>query len=135
MKITKSQNKWISSITALAIFVVLFIFYRDDVLNLLAQLNLQSLKENYSELQIYFEDHPIQSILIYVSIYTLATALSIPGAIVLTIAGGAIFGLLWGTVLVSFSSTIGATVAFLITRYFFRNSVTVSYTHLRAHET
>ncbi len=123
MKITKSQNKWISSITALAIFVVLFIFYRDDVLNLLAQLNLQSLKENYSELQIYFEDHPIQSSLIYVSIYTLATALSIPGAIVLTIAGGAIFGLLWGTVLVSFSSTIGATVAFLITRYFFRNSV------------
>lgn len=123
MKISDPQKKWISSATAFAIVAVLFIFFREDVLNLLAQLNLQSLKENYSVLQIYFEDHPIQSSLIYVSIYTLAAALSIPGAIILTIAGGAIFGLLWGTFLVSFSSTIGATIAFLITRYFLRNSV------------
>ena len=123
MKITKLQKKWISVIIAFAIVLISFTLFRDNVLNLLAQLNLQSLKENYSELQIFFEDHPIESSLIYVSIYILAAALSIPGAIILTIAGGAIFGLFWGTVLVSFSSTIGATVAFLITRYFFRNSV------------
>ena len=100
MKITKLQKKWISVIIAFAIVLISFTLFRDNVLNLLAQLNLQSLKENYSELQIFFEDHPIESSLIYVSIYILAAALSIPGAIILTIAGGAIFGLFWGTVLV-----------------------------------
>ena len=127
MKITKFQKKWISVITVFAIIFISFTLFRDNILNLLAQLNLQSLKENYSDLQIFFEDHPIQSSLIYVSIYTLAAALSIPGAIILTIAGGAVFGLFWGTVLVSFSSTIGATIAFLITRYFFRNSVRIRF--------
>lgn len=123
MNITNLQKKWISSIIGFVIVAILFILFRDTFLNFLAQLNLEFLKENYSGLRIYFKNHPIESSLIYVAIYTLATALSIPGAIILTIAGGAIFGLLWGTVLASFSSTIGATIAFLITRYFLRNSV------------
>jgi len=55
MKITKLQKKWISVIIAFAIVLISFTLFRDNVLNLLAQLNLQSLKENYSELQIFFE--------------------------------------------------------------------------------
>ncbi|MDP3439527.1 MAG: FAD-dependent oxidoreductase, partial [Azonexus sp.] len=59
----------------------------------------------------------------YFFVYVVATALSFPGATLLTLAGGAIFGLLWGTVIVSFASTIGATLAFLISRFLLRDWV------------
>ena len=55
--------------------------------------------------------------------YVLVTALSLPGALVMTLAMGALFGLLWGTLLVSFASTIGATLAFLASRYLLRDAV------------
>jgi len=53
----------------------------------------------------------------------LPSPLSLPGATLLTLAGGAIFGLLWGTLIVSFASTIGATLAFLIARFLLRDWV------------
>ena len=55
--------------------------------------------------------------------YVLVTALSLPGALVMTLAMGALFGLLWGTLLVSFASSIGATLAFLVSRYLLRDAV------------
>ncbi len=55
--------------------------------------------------------------------YVLITAFSLPGAAVLTLAGGAVFGLMWGTVIVSFASSIGATLAFLVSRYLLRDMV------------
>jgi pyruvate/2-oxoglutarate dehydrogenase complex dihydrolipoamide dehydrogenase (E3) component/uncharacterized membrane protein YdjX (TVP38/TMEM64 family) len=60
---------------------------------------------------------------VYFAIYVAATALSFPGAAVLTLAGGALFGLLWGTVVVSFASTIGALLAFLVARFLLRDAV------------
>ena len=123
MKHTNPQKKWIGLLITISIIALVFFVFRENVLNLLAQLNLQSLKDNYSELQIYFRDHPVQLSLLYALTYVTVTALSLPGAVILTLAGGAIFGLVLGTILVSFCSTIGATAAFLITRYFFRNSV------------
>jgi len=57
------------------------------------------------------------------AIYVAVTALSVPGAVVLTLAVGAVFGLLWGTVIVSFASSIGGTLAFLSSRYLFREAV------------
>lgn len=60
---------------------------------------------------------------IYFLVYVLVAALSIPGATPVTLLGGAIFGLLWGTVIVSFASSIGATLAFLISRTLLRNWV------------
>ena len=51
------------------------------------------------------------------------TGLSLPGAAIMTLVGGAIFGLLWGTVIVSFASAIGATLAFLASRYLFRDAI------------
>ena len=55
--------------------------------------------------------------------YVVIAALSLPGAAVLTLGAGALFGLLWGTIIVSFASSIGATLAFLISRYLFRDAV------------
>jgi pyruvate/2-oxoglutarate dehydrogenase complex dihydrolipoamide dehydrogenase (E3) component/uncharacterized membrane protein YdjX (TVP38/TMEM64 family) len=56
-------------------------------------------------------------------IYVIVTALSFPGAAVMTLVAGAIFGLLWGTVIVSFASTIGATLAFLASRFLLRDGI------------
>ena len=55
--------------------------------------------------------------------YVLVAALSLPGALVMTLAMGALFGLLWGTLLVSFASSIGAMLAFLVSRYLLRDAV------------
>ena len=62
-------------------------------------------------------------ILGYGVIYVLATSLSLPGAAVLTIAGGALFGLWTGTLTVSFASTIGATLACIVSRFILRDSI------------
>lgn len=62
------------------------------------------------------EENPIASRLVYFLIYISITGLSLPGAGVLTLAGGAIFGLWWGLFIVSFASSIGATLAFLASR-------------------
>ena len=61
--------------------------------------------------------------LLYFIGYVAMTAFSIPGAIIITLLGGALFGLLWGTLLVSFASSLGATVAFLISRFLLRDWV------------
>ena len=63
------------------------------------------------------------AVAIYALTYIAVTGLSLPGAAILTLAGGAVFGLLWGTVIVSFASTIGATLAFLAARFLFRDAV------------
>ena len=63
------------------------------------------------------------AILGFFGIYVAATAISIPGAAVLTLIAGALFGLLQGTIIVSFASTIGATLAFFLSRYLLRDYV------------
>jgi dihydrolipoamide dehydrogenase len=75
----------------------------------------------------YFRDllreDPLRTALIYFVAYVAVTSLSLPGAAVLTLVGGAIFGLAWGTLIVSFASSIGATLAFLASRYVLRDTV------------
>jgi len=66
---------------------------------------------------------PVISTLMFFSIYVLMAGLSLPGAAIMTLAAGAFFGVLWGTILVSFASTIGATLAFLISRFLFRDYI------------
>ncbi|MGH9577706.1 MAG: VTT domain-containing protein, partial [Terriglobales bacterium] len=70
-----------------------------------------------------YRANPPQTVAAFFLIYVAATGLSLPGAIILTLAAGAIFGLLWGTVFVSFASSIGATLAFLASRFLLRHSV------------
>jgi pyruvate/2-oxoglutarate dehydrogenase complex dihydrolipoamide dehydrogenase (E3) component/uncharacterized membrane protein YdjX (TVP38/TMEM64 family) len=66
---------------------------------------------------------PVRAGLLFFAVYVAATGLSLPGASVLTLIAGAIFGLLWGTLIVSFASTIGATLAFLTSRFLLRDWV------------
>ena len=115
-------NSIILAVCVLALGI-LFLVFKDFVLDVLAQLNLSALKENYESLTLFSSEHPIKAALSYFVLYIAITALSLPGAAIMTVAAGAVFGLFWGTVLVSFASTIGATIAFLLTRYFFRNLV------------
>ncbi len=65
-------------------------------------LNLQTLKNKQAAIAAFHADSPFLSSAAYFVIYVLATALSIPGAALLTLAGGAVFGLFWGTVIISF---------------------------------
>jgi pyruvate/2-oxoglutarate dehydrogenase complex dihydrolipoamide dehydrogenase (E3) component/uncharacterized membrane protein YdjX (TVP38/TMEM64 family) len=83
-----------------------------------------NLKAQQAALQAWSEGHPWQAALGFFLLYVACTALSLPGAAtLLTLAGGATFGLLWGTVLVSFAASIGATLAFLLSRFVLRDWV------------
>jgi pyruvate/2-oxoglutarate dehydrogenase complex dihydrolipoamide dehydrogenase (E3) component/uncharacterized membrane protein YdjX (TVP38/TMEM64 family) len=86
-------------------------------------LSLDALKARQAALEAYQRSHPWQMALGFFVIYVIVTGLSLPGAAIMTLAGGAIFGLLWGTVIVSFASTIGATLAFLVSRFLLRDLV------------
>src|SRR5713101_7625265 len=67
--------------------------------------------------------NPLAAAGIFFAIYVAVTGLSVPGAAILSLAVGAIFGLLWGTLIVSFASSLGATLAFLSSRFLFREAV------------
>ena len=86
-------------------------------------LNLQTLKEQQAAIQAFHTNNPLLSVTAYFVLYVIVTALSFPGAALLTLAGGAVFGLLWGTLIVSFASSIGATLAFLMSRFLLRDWV------------
>lgn len=79
-------------------------------------LTLDFLKSQQSAIEAYRSTHPLAAAAAYFLVYVVVTALSLPGAALLTLAGGAIFGLGWGLLIVSFASTIGATLAFLVAR-------------------
>ncbi len=86
-------------------------------------LTLGFLKSQHQAFLDYYASHQLLTITIYFLLYILVTALSLPGAVIMTLAGGAIFGLLYGVVIISFASTIGATLAFLISRFLLRDYV------------
>ena len=89
--------------------------------------SLDYLKSVHSEVVAEVREHPIRSSLVYFFGYVLVTGLSLPGAAVMTVAGGAVFGLPWGLVLVSFASSFGATIAMLISRTLLGNWVQEKY--------
>jgi uncharacterized membrane protein YdjX (TVP38/TMEM64 family) len=85
--------------------------------------NLEFLKFQQAYISEYTASHPLYAAFIFFTAYVVITGLSLPGAAIMTLAGGAVFGLLTGMLLVSFASTIGATFAFLASRYLFRESL------------
>jgi len=105
-------------IIILAVFCAA-IFYQ---LGLDQYLTLEGIKNSQQQINQLNQQQPLLVALVFLSIYVIVTALSIPGAAVLTLAAGAFFGVFWGTVIVSFASSIGATIAFLLARYLFRES-------------
>lgn len=86
-------------------------------------LSLEYLKHAKDELQRSVAARPLYSAVAFFLAYVFVAALSIPGAAIMTLAAGALFGLLWGTILVSMASTVGATLAFLIVRALFGDAI------------
>ena len=84
---------------------------------------LDFFRSQQAAIDAYVQANPVQAGLSFFLVYVAVTGLSLPGAAIMTLAGGAIFGLLWGTVIVSFASTIGATLAFLASRFLLRDWV------------
>ncbi len=101
----------------LILAAVLALVVTFKVLNLGQFLNLAYLKDSQTTFLAYYHEHQVLTIAIYMLIYITATALSLPGAAILTLAGGALFGLVTGTIVISFASTIGATLACIVSRY------------------
>jgi len=86
-------------------------------------LDLEQLKSRQADIDAFYREHPLTVLGAYFVAYVVVTGLSLPGAAIMTLAGGAVFGLLWGTVVVSFASTLGATVAFIVSRYILRDGI------------
>jgi pyruvate/2-oxoglutarate dehydrogenase complex dihydrolipoamide dehydrogenase (E3) component/uncharacterized membrane protein YdjX (TVP38/TMEM64 family) len=86
-------------------------------------LSFEQLKASQASFAQLRAEQPFTVAAVYFLVYVLATALSIPGAVIITLAGGAIFGLWPGLLIVSFASTVGATLAFLASRFVLRDWV------------
>jgi pyruvate/2-oxoglutarate dehydrogenase complex dihydrolipoamide dehydrogenase (E3) component/uncharacterized membrane protein YdjX (TVP38/TMEM64 family) len=86
-------------------------------------LSLETLRQSQGQLAALYAESPWAVAGTFFVVYVAMSALSIPGATVLTLAGGALFGLGWGLLLVSFASTMGATLAFLMARFVLRDTV------------
>lgn len=86
-------------------------------------LTLETLKSGLDTFRGYSDQYPLLVYGGFFVFYVAVTAVSLPGAAVMTLAAGALFGLFAGTILVSFASTIGATLAFLVSRYLFRDTL------------
>lgn len=86
-------------------------------------LSLEYIKEQQANFLEFYKENTLLAIGVFTAVYIVSTALSLPGAVLLTLLGGALFGLLVGTILVSFASSIGATLAFLVSRLLLRDWV------------
>jgi pyruvate/2-oxoglutarate dehydrogenase complex dihydrolipoamide dehydrogenase (E3) component/uncharacterized membrane protein YdjX (TVP38/TMEM64 family) len=105
-------------IVVIAALVVAFF-----ALDLKQYVSLEYFQAKRAAIEAYFQANPARTGLIYFVVYVAMAGLSLPGAGILTLVGGAIFGLLWGVVVVSFASSLGATLAFLASRYLLRDWV------------
>lgn len=112
----KSVNKTKFIVVALIAIAVLSYI----TLDLGQYLTLEYAQSQLSSIQDYKNENFALTAFLYFVGYVVATSLSIPGAVLITLLGGAIFGVLWGTLLVSFASSIGATMAFLVSRFLLR---------------
>ncbi|MCW4630434.1 MULTISPECIES: FAD-dependent oxidoreductase [Marinomonas] len=110
--------KKIGLLVLIAALVVGFFYF-----DLNQWLTLQGLKSGLVTFEAWRSDSPIFVSGGFLLLYVIVTALSLPGAVIMTLAAGALFGLLWGTLIVSFASSIGATLAFLVSRYLLQDAV------------
>ena len=86
-------------------------------------LTLDGIKRVVSQWEAFYADNPVKVLAGFFAAYVAVTAASLPGAAIMTLAAGALFGLVTGTILVSFASTLGATLAFLSSRYVLRDTI------------
>jgi uncharacterized membrane protein YdjX (TVP38/TMEM64 family) len=110
--------KKIGLMAILVLLVALFFFF-----DLGRYLTLASLKENRDALVSLYERHHIFFIATFITLYIVQTALSLPGATILSLGAGAVFGVGIATIVVNIGATIGAFLAFLTARYLFRDAI------------
>jgi dihydrolipoamide dehydrogenase len=101
----------------LLLLVIVALFIGAFVFDLTQYLSLDVLKEKQQQLNQLFADYPFTVFAVYFVVYVVTTALSLPGATILTLGAGAIFGLGWGLLLASFAASFGAFLAFLSARF------------------
>ena len=114
-----------SSITGKIVVALLFlsaiaVFFLFD---LKTYLSLDALKANRDNLLVFTQDHYVPAVALFILAYIFQTAFSLPGATIMTLAGGFLFGSLWGPLYVNIGATTGATLAFLAARYLFHQWV------------
>jgi len=114
----KNLIKKIAMVVAGGVLVAIFF-----ALDLQQYLSLNYIKESQARFAELYNENPVMVIGGYMAIYILVTALSLPGAAILTLAGGALFGLATGLIIVSFASSIGATLACFVARFVLRDWV------------
>jgi len=85
------------------------------------EFTLDNLKQHRSAIRMFYEENPATTVFIYMAVYIVMAGFSIPGGSVMMLAGGAVFGIAHGTVIVALSSAIGGTLAFLVVRFLFRD--------------
>jgi uncharacterized membrane protein YdjX (TVP38/TMEM64 family) len=112
------DKKRLLVITVIAVAVTLFLWF-----DLGRFLSLEVLRARHQEIAVFVADNQLLAVGGFFLLYVLITGLSIPGAAVMTLAAGAVFGLVTGTILVSFASSLGATLAFLLSRFLLRDYV------------
>ncbi|MFO7569851.1 MAG: TVP38/TMEM64 family protein [Smithellaceae bacterium] len=93
------------------------------LLDLNRYFTLDYIKQSRDGFAAFYAQNRILTIAVYMLLYIAITALSLPGAAVMTLVGGALFGFVTGLIVVSFASTIGATLACFVSRYLLRNWV------------
>ena len=106
---------------ALLVFLIVAIVYLFNRYNLGEYLTLDYIKQNQAKFSQLYNESPSVYVLLFFVVYVTITAVSLPGAAILTLLAGALFGVIVGTVVVSFASTIGASLAFLISRFLLRD--------------
>lgn len=104
----------------LLIILLIAVFFLFDLGRFLSFDYLQSQRAAIID---YYRANPLTAVMAYFLVYVAVTGLSLPGATIMTLAGGAVFGLWWGTLIISFASTLGATLAFLLSRFLLRDWV------------
>ena len=111
------KGKLLLLVVIVALVVAFFAF------DLKRYFSLEYFQSQRAVIEAYLQQHPLGTALAFFGIYVAVTGLSLPGAAIMTLVGGALFGLLWGTLIVSFASSIGATLAFLASRFLLRDWV------------
>jgi uncharacterized membrane protein YdjX (TVP38/TMEM64 family) len=114
-----------SSITGKIVVALLFLsaiggFF---IFDLKTYLSLETLKANRDSLLVFTQDNYVPAVALFILVYILQTSFSLPGATIMTLAGGFLFGSLWGPIYVNIGATTGATLAFLAARYLFHQWV------------
>lgn len=108
---------------ALVLLVVAALIAAFLILDLQHYLSLDHLKQQQEAFEAFRARHPAASVALFAGLYILITALSLPGAAVMTLAGAALLGFWTALVVVSFASTIGATLAFIVARFLLHDAV------------